>query len=81
MLVYICRGLNETQVNDSGPCEGGVGDTVAACRNGELIAAWAVGAVVSNAVVLEFLTYCIPLQSTFPFMQLALLHQLGFVQV
>ena len=50
MLVYICAGLNETQVNDSGPCIGGVGDTVAACRSGDLIAGWAVGGEVSNAV-------------------------------
>ena len=52
MLVYICVGLNETQVNDSGPCIGGVGDTVAECRRGELIAGWAVGGEVSNAVLL-----------------------------
>ena len=52
MLVYICVGLNETQVNDSGPCNGGVGDTVAACRSGDLIAGWAVGGEVSNAVLL-----------------------------
>ena len=56
MLVYICAGLNETQVNDSGPCNGGVGDTVAACRDGDLIAGWAVGGEVSNAVLLEFLS-------------------------
>ena len=52
MLVYICAGLNETQVNDSGPCNGGVGDTVAECRRGELIAGWAVGGEVSNALLL-----------------------------
>ena len=61
MLVYICAGLNETQVSDSGPCNGGVGDTVAECRDGELIAGWAVGGEVSNAVlclklVLELIT-------------------------
>ena len=56
MLVYICTGLNETQVNDSGPCNGGVGDTVAACRDGDLIAGWAVGGEVSNAVLLEVLS-------------------------
>ena len=62
MLVYICAGLNETQVNDSGPCNGGVGDTVAECRDGDLIAGWAVGGEVSNAVVLsstsEWLLLC-----------------------
>ena len=64
MLVYICGSLNETQVNDSGPCNGGVGESVAECRGGELIAGWAVGGEVSNAVLLEFLTYHVALQST-----------------
>ena len=50
MLVYICAGLNETQVNDSGPCNGGVGESVAECRDGDLIAGWAVGGEVSNAI-------------------------------
>ena len=59
MLVYICAGLNEAQVNDSGPCNGGVGDSLSECRSGELIAGWAVGGEVSNAVLLEFLTYCL----------------------
>ena len=58
MLVYICGSLNETQVNDSGPCNGGVGDSLSECRSGELIAGWAVGGGVSNAVLLELLTYC-----------------------
>ena len=49
MLVYICAGLNEAQVNDSGPCNGGVGESLAECRSGELIAGWAVGGEVSNA--------------------------------
>ena len=48
MLVYICAGLNETQVNDSAPCEGGVGESLSECRFGEVIAAWAVGGEVSN---------------------------------
>ena len=49
MLVYICGSLNETEVNDSAPCNGGVGESVAECRSGELIAGWAVGGEVSNA--------------------------------
>jgi len=48
MLVYLCAGLNETEVNDSAPCSGGVGESVAECRGGELIAGWAVGGEVSN---------------------------------
>ena len=64
MLVYICAGLNEAQVNDSGPCRGGVGDSLSECRGGELIAGWAVGGGVSNATLLKFLTYCIPFQFT-----------------
>ena len=57
MLVYICAGLNEAQVNDSGPCNGGVGDSLSECRSGELIAGWAVGGEVSKAALLEYLTY------------------------
>ena len=48
MLVYLCAGLNETEVNDSAPCTGGVGESVAECRGGEVIAGWAVGGEVSN---------------------------------
>ena len=48
MLVYLCAGLNDTEVNDSAPCTGGVGESVAECRGGELIAGWAVGGEVSN---------------------------------
>ena len=47
MLIYLCTGLNETEVNDSAPCNN-VGDSVSECRGGELIAGWAVGGVVSN---------------------------------
>ena len=53
MLVYICGSLNEAQVNDSGPCNGGVGDSLSECRSGELIAGWAVGGEVSSAVLLD----------------------------
>ena len=53
MLVYLCGSLNEAEVNDSAPCNGEVGDSVAACRSGELIAGWAVGGEVSNAA-----SYC-----------------------
>ena len=48
MLIYLCAGLNETEVNDSAPCNGDVGETLSECRGGELIAGWAVGGVVSN---------------------------------
>ena len=64
MLVYICGSLNETEVNDSAPCNGGVGDSLSECRSGELIGGWAVGGGVSNAALLEFLTYHIPFQFT-----------------
>ena len=50
MLVYLCGSLNGTQVNDSAPCNGDVGESVVECRNGELIAAWAVGGEVNNVV-------------------------------
>ena len=56
MLVYLCGSLNEAQVNDSGPCNGGVGDSLSECRSGELIGGWAVGGGVSNAALLKFLT-------------------------
>ena len=64
MLVYLCGSLNEAEVNDSAPCNGGVGDSLSECRSGELIAGWAVGGGVSNASLLEFLDYHIPFQFT-----------------
>ena len=48
MLVYLCGGLNVTAVNDSAPCFGTAGATLSECLNGELIAGWAVGGVVSR---------------------------------
>ena len=53
MLVYLCGGLNETQVNDSGPCQGGVGESLNECRRGEIIGAWAVGGEVSKLAALN----------------------------
>ena len=53
MLVYICGGLNETQVNDSGPCQGGVGESLSECRFGEIMGAWAVGGEVSKLATLN----------------------------
>lgn len=55
MLVYICGGLNGAQVNDSGPCEGGVGESLRECRFGEVVAGWAVGGEVSNILSLDLL--------------------------
>ena len=54
MLVYICAGLNETQVNDSAPCYGGVGERLSECLAGEVIGGWAVGGEVSN-----ILSFCL----------------------
>ena len=48
MLVYICAGLNETEVNDSAPCNGEVGESLGECRFGEVLAGWAVGGEVSS---------------------------------
>ena len=53
MLVYICATLNETEVNDSAPCFGGVGESLNECRSGELIGAWAVGGEVSKVATLN----------------------------
>ena len=53
MLVYICAGLNETQVNDSAPCQGGVGESLSECLAGEVIGGWAVGGEVSNINALQ----------------------------
>ena len=53
MLVYICGGLNETQVNDSAPCQGGVGESLSECLAGEVIGGWAVGGEVSNINALQ----------------------------
>ena len=52
ILVYICAGLNATQVNDSAPCNGDVGESLNECRGGEVIASWAVGGGVSNVACL-----------------------------
>ena len=80
MLVYLCGSLNEAQVNDSGPCNGGVGDSLSECLSGELIAGWAVGGEVSNAVLVEFLTYCVPFHSTSEgYFYAALLHLLALL--
>lgn len=48
MLIYLCNYLNETEVNVSASCNGEVGETVSECRQGSLIAGWAVGGTVSN---------------------------------
>ena len=48
MLVYLCAGLNETEVNVSAPCFGNAGATLSECLGGDLIAGWAVGGGVSN---------------------------------
>ena len=53
MLVYLCAGLNETEVNHSAACHGEVGTSVFECLDGELVAAWAVGGGVSNLACLE----------------------------
>ena len=52
ILVYICAALNETQVNNSVPCIGNVGESLDECRGGEIIASWAVGGGVSNMACL-----------------------------
>ena len=48
LLVYLCDGINETHVGNGGECEEGVPEAVAACRQGTLIAGWAVGGEVSS---------------------------------
>ena len=48
ILVYICAGLNETEVNNSALCIGNVGESLDECRGGEIIASWAVGGGVSS---------------------------------
>ena len=52
ILVYICAALNETQVNNSVPCIGNVGESLDECRGGEIIASWAVGGGVSSMACL-----------------------------
>ena len=47
MLIYLCHRLDETEVGNSAPCDGTVGDTISECRQGSLIAGWAVGGAVS----------------------------------
>ena len=52
ILVYICAGLNATEVNNSAPCIGNVGESLDECRGGEIIASWAVGGGVSSVACL-----------------------------
>ena len=52
ILVYICAGLNATQVNNSAPCIGNIGESLDECRGGEIIASWAVGGGVSSVAYL-----------------------------
>ena len=52
ILVYICAGLNATEVNNSAPCIGNIGESLDECRGGEIIASWAVGGGVSSVACL-----------------------------
>ena len=52
ILVYICAGLNATEVNNSAPCIGNIGESLDECRGGEIIASWAVGGGVSSVAYL-----------------------------
>ena len=62
LVIYTCEGLNETHLGNGGDCEGNdVGNEIADCRGGTLIAAWAVGGEVSlpytmHACVYVFMT-------------------------
>ncbi len=49
ILIYECDALNDTHVGFNGPCgDGGeTGQMVAACKEGVLLAGWAVGGGVS----------------------------------
>ena len=48
MLIYLCFSFNETEVGNSAPCGGMTGASVSECRQGSLIAGWAVGGTVSS---------------------------------
>lgn len=53
MLVYVCNGLEESDLGQGGACfTGGVSDRVAACTGDLLIAAWAVGGSVSILIII-----------------------------
>ena len=58
LLVYLCDGINETHVGKGGECEEGVPEAVAACRQGTLIAGWAVGGEVSSVFCCSWLHLC-----------------------
>ena len=47
LVVYLCTGLDDTQVGNGGECEEGVGDKIKECRSGTILAGWAVGGEVS----------------------------------
>ena len=48
LLVYLCSSVNETHVGNGGDCDSEVSNDVSECRNGLIIAAWAVGGEVSS---------------------------------
>lgn len=48
MLIYLCNSFNETEAGNSAPCGGMTGASVSECRQGSLIAGWAVGGTVSS---------------------------------
>ena len=49
LIIYLCSSVNETHVGNGGECDSSVGsDIVEVCRNGLIIAAWAVGGEVSS---------------------------------
>ena len=51
LIIYLCTGLNHTHVGESGDCNGGVRDEVAACCGGKVVAAWAVGGEVIHSTI------------------------------
>ena len=50
MLLYFCDELSSTDLESGGDCDGSVSNAVAQCRGGALLAAWAVGAIVSSSL-------------------------------
>ena len=63
MLIYLCESFNETEVGRSAPCFGMTGSSVSECRQGSLIAGWAVGGTVSTclniSLLLQFSIHCL----------------------
>ena len=87
MLIYLCNAFNDTEVGTSAPCFGTTGASVSECRQGSLIAGWAVGGTVStsiqftNAHSITHLNYYTMLGGLFPKPNCINMHMLSMISL